>query len=229
MVWELVTVMFGYAGKILEIDLSSRQSWEIPTEMYARDFLGGRGIATKLYWERVPAAISAFSPQNCIIFATGPLCGFMRLSGSRLFVCGKSPIRRRHFFSYANVGGSWGVWLKRTGYDALIVHGSSERPVYIFIREGEAEIRDAQHLWGKSVTEVCSIITKELGRGNKVLTIGQAGENLVSFATLCTDDGASGSGGLGSVMGSKKLKAIVLAGGKWRPEVALPEKLGKLV
>lgn len=221
--------MFGYAGKILEIDLSSRQSWEIPTEMYARDFLGGRGIATKLYWERVPAAISAFSPQNCIIFATGPLCGFMRLSGSRLFVCGKSPIRRRHFFSYANVGGSWGVWLKRTGYDALIVHGSSERPVYIFIREGEAEIRDAQHLWGKSVTEVCSIITKELGRGNKVLTIGQAGENLVSFATLCTDDGASGSGGLGSVMGSKKLKAIVLAGGKWRPEVALPEKLGKLV
>lgn len=218
---------FGYAGKILEVDLSTGASSEISTEAYAQDYLGGRGLATRLYYERVSPRANAYSAENCLIFATGLLTGFPRLSGSRCIVCGKSPSVETHLFSYANLGGSWGTYLKFAGYDAIVVKGKAEKPVYLFIEQGKVLVKDASHLWGKSCSLVRRILKAELGKYVRVLTIGQAGENLVSFATLSGEDGASGSGGLGAVMGSKRIKAIAVAG-NLRPISAEPERLHRL-
>ena len=103
---------FGYSGEILKVDLSSGQMTRLPTAGYADRFLGGRGIAARIYWEMVPPQADAFDPENCLIYATGPTTGFNRLAGCRWQVCGKSPAMHPQMFSYANLGGSWGAWLK---------------------------------------------------------------------------------------------------------------------
>jgi aldehyde:ferredoxin oxidoreductase len=205
---------FGYSGAILKVDLSRRQTVNLPTDDYADRFIGGRGLAAKLYWDKVPPETGSFDPENCLVFATGPLDGFTRLAGSRWQVCGKSAAMEPQFFSHANLGGSWGAWLKFAGYDAIAIQGSSDKPVYLFVHDGVAEIRDASALWGKDAIEVQEILKAELGKEVKVATMGPAGENLVSFATVLADEGSSGSGGFGSVMGSKKLKAIDVAGNR---------------
>ena len=219
---------FGYAGAILEVDLSRGHTANLPTDEYADRFIGGRGLAAKLYWDKVSPQTKAFDPENCLIFATGPMAGFTRLAGSRWQVCGKSPAMEPQFFSHANLGGSWGAWLKFAGYDAVVIQGSSDKPVYLFIHDGVAEIKDASLLWGKDAIEVQEILKAELGKEVKVAAMGLAGENLVSFATILSDEGSSGSSGFGSVMGSKKLKAIAVAGSK-KPVAAQPERLDKLV
>jgi aldehyde:ferredoxin oxidoreductase len=131
------------------------------------------------------------------------------------------------FFSHGNLGGSWGAWLKFAGYDAIAIQGSSDKPVYLFVHDGVAEIRDASALWGKDAIEAQEILKAELGKKVRVATMGPAGENLVSFANVLSDEGSSGSGGFGSVMGAKKLKAIAVAGEK-KPVAAQPEGLSKL-
>jgi len=218
---------FGYAGEILKVDLSGGNFTKLPSKEYTDRFLGGRGIAVKLYWDMVPASTKAFDPENCFICVNGPTAGFNGLAGNRWQVCAKSPLGEREAFSYANFGGRWGTILKYAGYDGLVVQGKAERPVYLWIHDNSVEIRDASLLWGKSTFEVCELLQGELGKGISVLTIGQAAENLVSYASLLTDDGASGSAGLGAVMGSKMLKAVVVSGNR-RPEAANPEELRKL-
>jgi aldehyde:ferredoxin oxidoreductase len=215
---------FGYAGEILKVDLSSGSMMRLPTADYADRFLGGRGIAAKLYWDMVPPGADAFAPENCLICVTGPLAGFARVAGCRWQVCAKSPATEPQHFSYANLGGAWGTRLKYAGYDAAVVKGKSDRPVYLYIHDGKVEVKDASSLWGKSAFEASSTLKSELGKEAAVLTIGPAAENMVSFATLLADEGASGSGGMGGVMGSKNLKAIVVAGDK-RPPAADPEQL----
>ncbi len=218
---------FGYAGEILKVDLSDGNIIRLPTADYADRFLGGRGIAARLYWEMVPPEAGAFDPENCLIYITGPVTGFNRLAGCRWQVCGKAPVMEPEAFSYANLGERWGSYLKYAGYDGLVVQGKADNPVYIDVRDGAIEIRDASPLWGKSAFEVSDILKGELGNEVSVLSISPAAENLVSFATMLTDDGASGASGLGSVMASKKLKAIVVSGNK-RPQAADPERLSKL-
>jgi len=218
---------FGYAGEILKVDLSDRKITRLPTVDYAGRFLGGRGVAAKLYWDMVPPQAGAFDPENCLICVTGPVAGFTGLAGNRWQVCGKSPAMEPEAFSYANLGERWGAWLKYAGYDGLVVQGKSDRPVYLLINNYTVEIRDASSLWGRSTFEAGDSLKAELGKDVSVLTIGPAAENLISFATLLTDDGASGASGLGAVMGSKMLKAIVVAGDK-RPVAADPERLKKL-
>jgi len=218
---------FGYAGEILKIDLSNGGVTRLPTADYADRFLGGRGIAARLYWEMVPADVKAYDPENCLIYITGPVTGFNRFAGCRWQVCGKAPVMEPEAFSYANLGERWGSYLKYAGYDGLVVTGKADKPAYIYIRDGTIEIRDASPLWGKSAFEVSDNLKGELGKDVSVLAISPAAENLVSFATMLTDDGASGASGLGSVMGSKNLKAIVVAGDK-RPQAADPERLSNL-
>ncbi len=218
---------FGYAGEILKIDLADGRVTRLNTADYADRFLGGRGIAARIYWDMVPPEAKAFDPENCLIYITGPVTGFNRLAGCRWQVCGKAPVMEPEAFSYANLGERWGSYLKYAGYDGLVVQGKADRPVYIYIHDGAIETRDASSLWGKSAFEVGDSLKGELGKEVSVLTISPAAENLVSFATMLTDDGASGASGLGSVMGSKLLKAIVVAGNK-RPKAADPERLGKL-
>ncbi len=218
---------FGYAGKILTVNLSDGASRESPSADYTEKFLGGRGIAARLFWELTPPGTGAFEPDNCLVCATGPVTGFFGLAGCRWVMCGKTALHRPEAFSCGNLGGKWGSALKYAGYDALAVQGQAEKPVYLFIHDGTVETKDASGLWGLSSFETIDGVRAELGKGVSVLAIGPAAENRVVFATALADAGASVSGGMGSVMGSKNLKAIAVAGDK-RPKAAHPEKLKQI-
>jgi aldehyde:ferredoxin oxidoreductase len=200
----------GYAGRILRVDLSSRNISDFSTVDYADSFLGGRGIAAKIYWDEVSPNAKAFDPDNRLIFVTGPLAGVAGLAGSRWQVCGKSPATNPESFCYSNLGGSWGTKLKFAGYDGVVVQGQSDKPVYLFINEDKAELKDASHLWGKGTVEVREIIKSELGDSTGVVATGVAGENKVTLASMLADDDSSGSSGFGAVMGCKNLKAIAV-------------------
>jgi aldehyde:ferredoxin oxidoreductase len=219
---------FGYAGRVLKVDLPDGKISEIATSDYSDKFLGGRGIAVKLFWDMVPPQAGATDSENCLICATGPVTGFFGLAGCRWEICGKSPSRQPEAFSYGNLGGKWGPALKYAGYDALAVQGRAERPVYLYIHDGTVEMKDASALWGLSAFDAAENIRADLGKGVSVLSIGPAAENLVVFATALADGGASVSGGMGSIMGSKKLKAIAVTGNR-RPKAAYPEKLQQIV
>ena len=219
---------YGYAGKILRIDLSSPRTTEISTFNYAQRFLGGRGLAAKIYWDEVPPGADAFDEKNSLIFALGPLAGIPVLGGSRWSVLGKSPLTTPNHFCYSNLGGRWGTELKFAGYDAIVIHGKSEKPIYLFIHDGLAELKDASALWGKGTTETRETLKRELGSSVRVVAIGPAGENMVTTASLLADNDASGSGGMGAVMGSKKLKAIAVKGTEKGIKVAQPERLREI-
>lgn len=218
----------GYAGKVLRIDLSTGKYFNIPTQGYTSRYLGGRGIAAKIYWDEVQSGVHPFDSDNCLLVFTGPLCGFPGLSGSRWMVCGKSPATEPEYFCYSNLGGNWGPQLKFAGYDGLVVRGKADKPVYIYINDNIVEIRDADFIWGKGAAQTREIIKAELGKEIRVLTMGIAGENLVPFASLLADNDASGSSGFGAVMGSKNLKAIAIKG-TGSLEAAYPERLSELV
>ncbi len=203
---------FGYAGQILKLDLSANLTALVPTAYYSQEWIGGRGIGAKIYWDEVSPGISSFDAENQLIFTTGPLAGFPGLAGSRVNICGKSPNVKPEGFSYASLGGSWGVGLKRAGFDGIAIRGKSETPVYVFLKDGRIEIKNASHLWGKSPQETSQILKNEHGNSIKTLAIGLAGENLVKYATVVADDGSSASSGFGAVLGAKKLKAIVVSG-----------------
>jgi len=219
--------MNGYAGKILVVDLSKGSSHELFTSDYSEKFIGGRGFGVKLFSELVPSDAKAFDPENCLICATGPVTGFSGLAGCRWIICGKSPSRDPEMFSYGNLGGKWGSTLKFAGYDALAVTGKADTPVYLHIHDEKVEIKDASHLWGMTTFNTQDTLTNELGKNVSVLTIGPAAEHMVVFATALADRGASASGGMGSIMGSKNLKAIAVTGEK-RPKAADTDSLKKI-
>lgn len=218
---------FGYAGQILKVDLSSGKTTKLATADYADRFIGGRGIAARIYWDEVAPQVKAFDSENCLIFTTGPVAGFTRLAGARWQVCGKSPAMEPEVFSYGNLGESWGTWLKFAGYDALVVQGKSDKPVYLFIHDSVVDIKDASFLRGKTTVATQEMLKAELGKEVRVLATGPAGENLVSFATILADHDATASSGFGSVMGSKRLKAIAVIGDS-KPKAAHPEKVKEL-
>jgi aldehyde:ferredoxin oxidoreductase len=219
---------FGYAGNILKINLSDGNISKVPTAEYADRFLGGHGIAAKLYWDMVPPQAKAYDPENCLIYANGPVTGFPRFAGFRWKICGKSISGDRESFNYCNLGDKWGAFLKFAGYDALAVQGKANKPVSIFINNGTVEIKDATNLRGKLTFDTIDILKEEYGKDASILTIGPAGEKLINYATVFADEGASGSGGLGAVMGSKNLKAIIVAASNNRPKATHPERLQKI-
>ncbi len=215
----------GYAGNILRVDLSSDNISTTPTEAYADKFVGGRGIAVKIHWDEVPADSHPFDPENRLVMMTGPTCGLPGLAGSRWQVSGKSPIFNQ--FSYCNLGGAWGAQLKFAGYDGLVVMGKTDKLVYLVIDDGKVEIKDASHLKGKGAIYTREKLKEELGQDFRVVAVGAAGENGVSFSTLLSDSDSSGSNGLGSVMGTKNLKAVAVRG-SGKVEVADKEGLREL-
>lgn len=218
----------GYAGKVIVIDLSRQETSELATSDYANRFLGGRGLAAKLYWDLVPIGVKAYDPENCFICATGPVTGFFGLAGCRWVICSKTAAHQPEAFSYGNLGGKWGSALKYAGYDALVITGKAEKPCYLYIYDQKVEFQDADHLWGLSTFDTIEKVKAFTLKEASVLAIGPAAENLVSFATALAEGGASVSGGLGSIMGSKYLKAIAV-NGNIRPVSADPDKLGQLV
>ncbi|HZK88166.1 MAG TPA: aldehyde ferredoxin oxidoreductase family protein, partial [Anaerovoracaceae bacterium] len=209
--------MNGYQGKILRVDLSKGIIKVEPLdEEIAKKFIGGRGLATKLFVDEVSPLVDALSPENKLLIATGPLTGTPTPTGGRYMVVTKSPLTGT--IASSNSGGYWGAELKFAGYDIIIVEGKSEKPVYLMIEDDTVEIRDASHIWGKVVSETTSMLLKEVPEKSRVLTIGPAGEKLSFMAAVLNDvSRAAGRSGVGAVMGSKNLKAITVRGTKKVP------------
>jgi aldehyde:ferredoxin oxidoreductase len=219
---------YGYAGQVLKVDLTAGASSKVPDGEYTRRFIGGRGLAAKLFWEMAPEDTDAMAPENCLVCSTGPTTGFFGFAGCRWTMCAKTALRCPGFFSYGNLGGRWGPFLKSAGYDALAVTGKADRPVYLYLHDGIVETRNAAALWGLTAFDTGETIRAELGKGVAVLAIGPAAEHRVAFATALADGGASISGGMGAVMGSKNLKAVAVAG-REKPTAAHPERLQQLI
>ena len=204
--------MFGYMGRILRVDLTNgRISEQNLKEEECKMFLGGSGLATKYLFDEVPKGADPLGPDNELIFMTGPLTGTESPSAGRYCVVTKSPLTG--FWGEANSGGSWGVYLKNSGFDGIVFRGISPKPVYLVIDDGKAELRDANNLWGRGVSETDRLIKEELGEEFNVACIGIAGENLVRYAAIINDiHRAAGRCGVGMVMGSKRLKAVAVGG-----------------
>jgi aldehyde:ferredoxin oxidoreductase len=208
----------GTWGKLLHVNLSNGQHWveEPPAELYLK-LVGGRALVAYLLLRDLPVGADPLGPDNLLIFAPGILQGSNLPGSGRHGVGAKSPLTGA--IASAEAGGWWGHEFKRTGFDALIVHGKSEAPVYLWIKDGALEIRSADHLWGKDTADVEWAIQAELeDKRIRVSQCGIAGENQVLFANVINDiNRAAGRGGLGAVMGSKNLKAVAVRGGMKLP------------
>lgn len=218
--------MYGHNGRYLKVNLSTGAiAEENYDHTFARMYLGGNGFAAKFIYDNIPADVDPLSPENGIVFAVGPLTDTPVWGTSRGQVAAISPLTG--LFADSNFGGDFPVTLKRTGYDAILVTGRTERPVYLYVSEEVAELRDASGMWGKTTEESGEMLRKEAGKNAMAASIGPAGENGVIFANIIFGGkrpGAAGRGGMGAVMGSKNLKAIVVKGGR-KTEVARPEEL----
>jgi len=235
--------MRGYAGKFLDIDLSTEKitQKEFDEEILKR-YIGGRGLAAKILWDRLGKtweAVDPFGPENVLTILTGPLTGFF--PGARVCVSGKSP--QSNGMVGSTVGGQFGVDLKCAGFDGIIISGRASNPCYIAVFEGKASIKDASHVWGKDGKQTVRILTEEGRRELKeafpkhgelkepqVLYIGPAGENQTRIAAVMEKwTHAAGYGGYGGVMGSKNLKAIMAKGLGPLPEVEDIDKVSDLI
>ena len=215
----------GYNGKILRVDLDreSINVEELHETLYSR-YLGGGTLALHYLLNELKPKSDALGPENILVFAGSVISGTPTTGLSRFSVAAKSPLTQA--FGEAEAGGWWIPELKFAGYDAIVIKGKAQRPVYLWIHDGVAEIRDARHHWGKFSKETEEEIRKELGDERiRIASIGPAGEKLVRFACILNDlKHANGRTGLGAVMGSKNLKAIAVRGKK-RMEVADEESV----
>ena len=204
--------------QILWVDLT-KGTTEVrePGEEVMRKYIGGAGLAAKILWEETSADTEPFAPENLLIFMTGPLTGVVQQS-SRHIVAGLSPLT--NIWGRAHSGGSWADKLRRSGFMGIVIKGKAQKPVYLRLYNGEAEICDASSLWGMDTYEVEKHLRRETDGKVSVATIGRAGERLVRFAAIM-NDGKKGRAaarcGLGALMGSKKLKAIVVGGNQEIP------------
>jgi aldehyde:ferredoxin oxidoreductase len=211
----------GYMGKILRVNLSDGRISEVnlPEEDVLRKWLGGHGLAQMILMHELPADVSPLDPANYLVFLTGPLTGTGKIpagvvySITTLSNITSSPNMNRGAIVSSTGAGYWGVYLKFSGYDGIIVTGAAKKPVYLWIENGRATLKEAGHLWGKDSHETEDLIKKELDRPEaRVLTIGPAGENLAKAAMVLNDKYHSCAHGAGVIMGSKKLKAVAVYG-----------------
>ena len=219
---------YGYNGQILRVNLSQgTTSADALDELFCRKHLGGAGFISYFLLKELQPGIDPLGPENKLIFALGPVTGVPLPGSGRHCVGAKSPLTNG--YAKSESGGFWGAELKHAGYDAIIVEGRAAKPVYLWIHDGEASIKDASHLWGKNAKETQDAIRDEHeDKQIRVAVIGPGGENLVRFACIMNDlKDAAGRGGMGAVMGSKNLKAIAVRGHKG-PEVADPERIKEL-
>ncbi|KRB97872.1 aldehyde:ferredoxin oxidoreductase [Hydrogenophaga sp. Root209] len=205
----------SWAGKILRVNLTAGtvKSEPLNTE-WARAYIGSRGLGSKYLVSEVDPKVDPLSPENKIIWATGPLTGTMASTGGRYTVITKGPLTGA--IACSNSGGYWGAELKMAGWDMIIFEGKSPKPVYLYINDDEVELRDAGHLWGQSVWKTEEVLKSSLQDPLvRVSSIGKAGENGVLYAAVVNDlHRAAGRSGVGAVMGSKNLKAIAVRGTK---------------
>lgn len=204
----------GYTGRILGVNLTKRKlRIETLDEGFAKKYIGGVGFAAKILWDETTASTRPLSPENVLVFMTGPLTGTKAPSSSRYIVAAISPLTG--IWGEAHAGGIFGWELKHAGFDGIILKGMAESHIYLWINDGKVEIEGASHLWGKDNYEVAELIRKETDQKASVASIGLSGEKLVKIAGIISDgkDGrAAARCGLGAVMGSKNLKAIAVRG-----------------
>ena len=217
--------MNGFIGRILSVNLSKQEIIEEDlNQEIAGKFLGGSGYACRYLYDKLEKDTDPLSKDNILMFMTGPFCGSNVTGSGRFVVCGKSPLTG--IWGESNCGGFFGPELKKTGYDGIIIKGSSVNPVYLKITENGSEIKDATFLWGKGIFETTKLLKEDAGSDlARVACIGQAGENLVRYASIGSEEKAAGRTGMGAVMGSKKLKAVVVKGKKTTFNAANPGKL----
>jgi aldehyde:ferredoxin oxidoreductase len=217
----------GYMGKILDVNLSTGElKDEALDEKLCQDFIGGYGIGARILYSRMKAGADPLGAESILGFITGPLTGTDAISGTRYTVVGKSPLTGG--WGDANCGGSFAAFLKFSGYDGILFTGKAKKPVYLFIDNGKAELRDARHLWGMDSYDTDETLKAELGKDVAIACIGPAGEKLSLVSCIMHNKGsAAGRSGLGAIMGSKKLKAVAVRG-KMKVPVADEQGLKEL-
>jgi len=218
---------YAETGYVLEVDLTKGNIERVATDPKETElYLGGLGTNAKLLWDRVPAEVDAFSPENLLIFAAGLLCGTPATGCNRTIVSTISP--QTKLMAFSMMGGFWAPELKYAGYDKVVLRGKSPKLVYLYINNDKVEIRDASHLKGKGAIETAELIKKELNEPRaQVAAIGLAGENRVFYASIEQGRSSASRGGIGAVMGDKGVKAVVVRGTKDLC-VAKPEEFNDL-
>lgn len=212
----------GYMGRVLKINLTERKIEDYPwTDRDREMYLGGKIMAAKILYDNLDIGVEPLSPDNYLAITTGPLTGSGAPMSSRFNISTLSPLTG--FVASSNCGGSFGLALKKAGYDALIITGKAAHPIWIELSEGQVSFHEADVLWGKTTDETQEALGKDGGK----IVIGPAGENLVKYAGIFSDERTAGRAGVGAVMGFMNLKAIVAKGSK-RPEVKQPEKAKKV-
>lgn len=207
---------FSYFMKIAEINLNTEEiNFITLKEKEVKKFIGGSGLGAKLLYDYTSSETNPLSGENPLIFMTGPLTGTKAFSSDRFEVITKSPLTG--IYTESDCGGRWGEGLKKSGLDGIVIKGKAKKPVYITIKDEEIKVKDASNLWGKDTFETDILIKEEMGPSSQVVCIGKAGENLVKFACIINEGKggrAAGRAGVGTVMGSKNLKAIGVLGTK---------------
>ena len=219
--------MYGWTGNILRIDLSSKKiKKESFDEEFARKWVGGRGFAIKILWDELKPGVDPLGPENKLIVAVGPIAGIPAPNTGKTVVAAKSPLTGG--YGDGNLGTRVTEHLRKAGYDVLIIEGKAEKPTYIYIEDDKVEFLPADEIWGKGSYETLDWLYDKYGRAIGILTIGQGGENKVLYAMIRSMEGrAGGRPGMGAVMGSKNLKAIVVKGTGKIP-IAEPEEIRKI-
>jgi aldehyde:ferredoxin oxidoreductase len=219
--------MHGWWGKVLYIDLTTKRIKEIRLdEKYYLEYIGGRGLAARLLWDLNPPGVDPLSPYNHVVIATGPLSSLSLPSSGKLVIASKSPLTNG--YGDGNIGTMASYYLRRTGYDAVVITGALRKPGYLYIENSKVEFHDAEDLWGKSAFEAEDKLMSVHGKNAGYLVIGPGGENEVRYATVVSQRGRSGGRpGMGAVLGSKKLKAIVVKG-TLEPSIANREEFRKV-
>jgi aldehyde:ferredoxin oxidoreductase len=204
----------GWTGRILDVDLATGRITTRDTHRYARDYIGGRALASRIAWDELPAGIDAFDPENVVIVATGPLTGSLAPTSGRTVMTTLSPrIYPRPWYTHSTFGGWFGAEMKYAGFDAIVIRGRAAQPVCLEVRDGQVRLVPAGDLWGRDARQTQIALKARMGPQVQVLTIGPAGENRVRFSTVQhAEDNAAAHSGFGAVWGSKNLKAIVVRG-----------------
>ena len=218
--------MNGWMGNLLRVNLTTKTSSIESSEKYFK-YIGGKGMANRIMYDEVPVGTDPAAPENKIVFAVGPNTGSSAPCSGRITISSLSPFTKYNAIVDAHMGGDTAVRMKNCGFDAMIIEGASDAPVYIYVNDDKIEIRDASHVWGKTTSDTTAILTKETDPSSNVVSIGPAGEALLNLSCVMTGIGHCGGGGLGKVFGSKKLKAVVFNGTKGT-EIADPKRVVEL-
>lgn len=220
---------YGWAGKILRINLTEETTSTIDTTSASETFIGGRGIAAKIAWDEIHSGIDAFNPQNLLIIMNGPLTGTLAPASGRTHFSGIAPqVYPKPWYTRSNMGGWFGSELKYAGYDGIIVAGRGAKPIYLSILDDAIDFRDASDVWGRDTFSTQRYFQDNHPENSKVICIGPAGENLVRYSIIQSEtENAAGQGGFGAVMGAKNLKAIIVKG-SGSVAIAQPKKFLEL-